>query len=189
MRDLGDVQDHLAYRQPEAPRVLVGQGLGALYALAFAAERADGVAALALSAPLFEPRFDVPKPPSGLLKAFKKVQPTTPGRIGWDPAQLTASESERRARAQDPLVRDVITVGAAASAQEAARALRDRIATLAIPVLLLAGAEDSIAGRVPAADSAKRIVFEGLRHDLFHETRSPEVVSALADWLDATLPR
>ena len=188
VRDLGDVQDHLAYRQPEAPRVLVGQGLGALYALAFAAERTD-VAALVLSAPLFEPRFEVPKPPSGLLKAFKKLQPTTPGRIGWDPARLTGSDAERHARAQDPLVRDVITVGAAASAQDAARALRDRIGTLAIPVLVLEGGEDSIAGRMPAADSAKRLVFQGLRHDLFHETRSTEVVAALADWLDATLPR
>jgi len=189
VRDLGDVQDHLAYRQPEAPRVLVGQGLGALHALAFAAERPDGVAALALAAPLFEPRFELPKPPSGLLKAFKKVQPTTPGRIGWDPERITGSELERRARAEDPLVRDVITVGAAASAQEAARALRDRVGALAMPVLLLSGSEDAIAGPVPPAPSARRLVFEGLRHDLFHESRSAEVVTALADWLEATLPR
>src|SRR5687768_2513018 len=33
VRDLGDVQDHLAYRQPDAPKVLVGQGLGALWCL------------------------------------------------------------------------------------------------------------------------------------------------------------
>ncbi len=189
VRDLGDVQDHLAYRQPEAPRVLVGQGLGALYALAFAAEQPGGVAALALSAPLFEPRFELPKPPSGLLKAFKKIQPTTPGRIGWDPERLTGSETERRARAQDPLVRDVITIGAATSAQDAARALRDRVGALAMPALLLSGSEDAIAGPAPASPPAKRLVFEGLRHDLFHESRSAEVVAALADWLDATLPR
>jgi alpha-beta hydrolase superfamily lysophospholipase len=189
VRDLGDVQDHLAYRQPEAPRVLVGQGLGALYALAFAAERPDGVAALALAAPLFEPRFDVPKSAGGLLKAFKKLQPTTPGRIGWDPTRITGSEEERRARAQDPLVRDVITVGAAASAQDAARALSGRVGALVMPVLLLSGADDEIAGPLPAAPSAKRIVFDGQRHDLFHESRSADVVAALADWLDATLPR
>jgi alpha-beta hydrolase superfamily lysophospholipase len=138
----------------------------------------------------------VPKSPSGLLKAFKKLQPTTPGRIGWDPVRITGSEPERRARAQDPLVRDVITIGAANSAQEAARTFRDRIGTIAIPLLLLEGSEDAIAGSGPAAiasapdtTSAKRLVFEGLRHDLFHESRSADVVSALADWLDATLPR
>jgi len=56
-------------------------------------------------------------------------------------------------------------------------------------VLLLSGSEDAIAGPVPPAPSARRLVFEGLRHDLFHESRSAEVVTALADWLEATLPR
>src|SRR5262245_9423005 len=60
VRDLGDVQDHLAYRQPEAPRVLMGQGLGALWCLAYACERPDGVAALVLCAPLLAPRFQLP---------------------------------------------------------------------------------------------------------------------------------
>jgi acylglycerol lipase len=192
-RDLGDVQDHLAYRQPEAPRVLIGQGLGALYGLAFAAERPDGIAALVLSNPLLDPRFDVPEAPAGLLKAFKKVRPTTPGRIGWDPAALTGSEAERRARSEDPLVRDVITVGAAAVAKEAARTCSEGAASLAIPTLLLQGTGDAIAtpdsARALPATGWRRLAFEGLRHDLFHESRSAEVVSAVADWLDSTLPR
>jgi alpha-beta hydrolase superfamily lysophospholipase len=33
------------------------------------------------------------------------------------------------------------------------------------------------------------LAFEGLRHDLFHESRSAEVVSAVADWLETKLPR
>src|SRR5688572_9733239 len=48
VRDLGEIQDHLAYRMPDAPKVLVGQGLGALYALAFALERADVARGLVL---------------------------------------------------------------------------------------------------------------------------------------------
>lgn len=189
VRDLGDVQDHLAYRQPEAPRVLVGQGLGALYCLAFAAERPDGIAAVVLSAPLLDPRFDVPEAPTGLLKAFKKVRPTTPGRIGWKPGDLSASESERRARAEDPLVRDVITVGAAAAARELASTARERAGSLPMPTLVLRGTSDPIGNSVLAGPAVESLAFDGLRHDLFHEAPSAEVASAVADWLDAKVPR
>jgi alpha-beta hydrolase superfamily lysophospholipase len=189
LRDLGDVQDHLAYRQPEAPRVLVGQGLGALQCLAFASDRPDGIAALVLSAPILDPRFDVPETPTGLLKAFKKVRPTTPGRLGWQPGDLSGSEAERRARAEDPFVRDVITVGAAAAARELASTTRERAASLPMPTLVIRGTSDPIATSALAGPALESVAFEGLRHDLFHETRSAEVVAAVADWLDRNVPR
>jgi lysophospholipase len=193
LRDLGDVQDHLAYRQPETPRVLIGQGLGALYALAFACERPDGIAALVLAAPLLEPRFDVPSPPAGILKAFKKVRPTTPGRVGWDAADLTSDEGERRARAADPLVRDVITVRAAETAADVARLHRGRFGDLSMPTLVLQGTGDRIAPpefvRSLSGSSLTVRMFDGLRHDLLHESGSAAVLAEVSSWLDARLPR
>jgi len=194
LRDLGDVQDHLAYRQPEAPRVLIGQGLGALYSLAYACERPDGVAALVLSAPLFEPKFDVPKTGSGLLgRMFKKVGPATPGRIGWKPEDLSAVPAEQSSRARDDLVRDVITVGAASQAEEAARRYRTQIHGLPMPALLLRGASDRIAPiedvRANAGGSLEVRDLEGSRHDLFHDSKAGDVVSTVTTWLDAKLPR
>ena len=52
VRDLEEVQNHLAYRLPEAPKVLVGQGLGALYALTYALQKPGELAGLALVSPL-----------------------------------------------------------------------------------------------------------------------------------------
>ena len=192
LRDLGDVQDHLAYRQPDAPRALVGQGLGALYALAYACERPDGVAALVLVAPLLEPRFDLPKPPSGILGAFKKQRPSTPGRIGWRPDGLTREPSEQRAREQDALVRDVITVRAASEAAEAGRRYGERLAELAMPALVLQGTADPIAApekvRSLAGPALEVRWFEGMRHDLVHDAGAEAVIEAAASWLETRMP-
>ena len=193
LRDLGDVQDHLAYRQPEAPRVLVGQGLGALYCLAFAAEHPDGVAALVLSAPLLQPRFARPEAPGGIFRMLKKIGPSSPGRIGWKPEDLTSDASARRARADDELVHDVITLRAIEQAEEAARVYLERGAGLPMPTLVLHGDRDPItsldAARMLTGPRVELRTLPGLAHDLFHEVRSGETIADVLDWLDAKLPR
>ena len=192
LRDLGDVQDHLAYRQPEAPRVLVGQGLGALYCLAFASENPAGVAALVLASPLLEPRFVRPEPPGGFLRMLKKVGPNSPGRIGWKPEQLSSDPVERRSRSEDALVHDVVTLRAIEQAEAAGKTYRGRVAGLPMPTLLLQGDRDPIADPASARIAGPNVesrVLEGLAHDLFHEVRAEETVGVLLRWLDAKLPR
>jgi len=189
VRDIGDVQDHLAYRQPEAPKVLVGQGLGAIYALAYAREKPDGVGALVLAAPLFEP----PEKPGGLFGRFKKPGPLSPGRIGYRGEMLTSDLAEQRARAEDPLVHDVITLRAAEQASEAARKYASVLPELSMPTLILQGTSDPIApaDRVGAiaSSSVEVALIESQRHDLFHDSRSSEVVARVIAWLEARLPR
>jgi alpha-beta hydrolase superfamily lysophospholipase len=193
VRDIGDVQDHLAYRQPEAPKVLVGQGLGAIYALAYAREKPDGVGALVLAAPLFEPRFEPPEKQGGLFGFFKKPGPMSPGRIGYRGEMLTNEVAEQRARAEDPLVHDVITLRAAEQASEAARKYASVLPELAMPTLILQGTNDPIAPaervRAIASSRVELALIEGQRHDLFHDSRSNEVVARVIDWLEARLPR
>jgi alpha-beta hydrolase superfamily lysophospholipase len=117
------------------------------------------------------------------------VRPTTAGRIGWNPEDLTSSDSERSARAVDPLVRDVITVGSAAAARDLAASAKARAAALSMPTLVLRGTADRIADAALAGPALETRTFEGLRHDLLHESRSADVVSAIADWLDRKVPR
>jgi len=189
LRDLGDVQDHLAYRQPEARKVLMGHGLGALYAHAYACERPDGIAALVLSAPLFAPQFEAPDAGRGLAKLFRRVNAHSPGKIGFRPEALTSAAGELAARAADELVHDTITLGAAERVRSIARAYRERIAELAMPVLVLHGGDDAIATPASAGElrrpNVEHRIFAGLRHDLFHETRKGEVIDAVAQWLAA----
>lgn len=193
LRDLSDVQDHLAYRQPEAPKVLVGQGLGAIWALAFACERPGDIAALVLLAPLLEPKFELPRAAGGMMKLFKKVGPESAGTIGWKPEQLTSDAAEQGARAGDALVHDVITLRAGEEALASAAKYGARIGELTIPVLVLHGAEDPIAAS--ARTSALRgpkletHVALGARHDLLHDTSTRETLARIAEWLDRAVPR
>lgn len=191
LRDLSDVQDHLAYRQPEAAKVLVGQGLGAIWALAFACERPGEVAALVLLSPLLEPRFELPKDSGGLMKLFKKPGPTTPGKIGWSASALTRDAAAQSARASDALVHDVITLRAGGEARDAAAKYAAKLGGLSIPVLVVHGSEDPL---TPLA-SVKGLrgpkltleVIEGGLHDLLHDRSASDVASRTCAWLAGAL--
>ncbi len=191
-RDLGEIQDHLAYRLPDEPKVLIGQGLGALYALSFALERPGVAAAVVLVAPLHEPRFQPPPAPRGLSKLFRKQTPHTVGRIGWTGDQLTSDSQQAAAWSSDPLTHDLITLRAMQEAERAAREYLPRVGEVDAPVLIVHGTEDPIAdverSRALAGDGVDLEIFEGLRHHPLQEARATEVQAAIVSWLDKQLP-
>ncbi len=187
VRDLGEVQQHLAYRLPIAPKVLVGQGLGGLYALTYAIEEPGSVAALVLLAPRLGPSFELPPAPGGLLKMFSRSAPTDAGRVGVDPAQLTSDPAQQAAWRSDELVHDVITRRAAEQAAEAARTYPGRIGEIGAPVLVLHGADDRVADP-SLSDALAREGVEvrrkpGRLHDLLHEADAAETAAEIGDWL------
>lgn len=188
LRDLQSVQDHLAYRLPDAPKVLIGTGLGALYALAFAVERPDHVAALVLLAPRWAPQFELPRPAGGLMKLFKKVGATSPGRVGNDPAKLSSLEPQQVAWRGDELVHDVITVRAAEEAQRIAETYRPRVAELRMPTLIVHGSQDRVADpQASLALAGGRVEVrqvEGASHDLLHDRGASETAVAIREWLE-----
>lgn len=186
-RDLEEIQNHLAYRLPEAPKVLVGIGLGALYCANYALEKPGELAGLCLCAPLCEPTFTLPEAKKGLMGMFgKKVGPTSEGSIGWSAERLTGDAAEASRLAADDRRHDVITVRAASQASEAARKVRARLAEVSAPKLILIGDADDIAPAAAAealgGSDVKR--FAGQRHDLFHDTGKVDVQSALVSWLE-----
>jgi len=188
-RDLDEIQNHLAYRMPDEPKVLVGQGLGALYALSYAISKPGTLAGLVLVAPLHEPRFEAPEAPSGMLGRLmgKKLTPTSPGSIPWTGDQLVHGAAAT-AWEGDPLTHNVITVRAQEQAQEAARELLPRLGEVDAPVLVLHGAEDPLSdaerSRVLAGDGVQVQVLEGLLHHPLQGDGSDAAHQALADWLD-----
>jgi acylglycerol lipase len=188
LRDLKAVQDHLAYRLPIAPKVLVGQGLGAIWAIAFALEHPGELAGLVLLAPLWEPRFELPKP-SGLLRAFRKTAPTAAGRIGRDPSSLSRSPAAVAAWKSDPLVHDTITVRAAEQATECAQACARRMGELRCPVLIVHGSADPVSSArsssARAGGSVEVRLVEGGLHDLLHESDAESTACAVRDWIGA----
>lgn len=193
-RDVHEIQDHLAYRMPDEPKVLVGQGLGALYAASFALEKKGTLAALVLVAPLHEPRFQRPEAPGGLKKLLgKKLTPRSAGAIGWTGDQLTRDAGRAAEWASDPLTHDVITLRTMEEAEAAARDALPRLAEAGVPVLVVHGDADPIAdvekSRALAGGSVEVKVFEGMRHHPLQEQGADEVFAAITDWLNEKLPR
>ncbi len=191
VRDLASVQEHLAYRLPVAPKALVGQGLGALYAARFALERPGEVAALVLLAPRWRARFEPPKAAGGLMKLFKKPDATAAGRIGLDLDQLSSDAAASAAWSADPLVHDAISLRAAEQAAAIAQDVEQRLAQVGCPTLILHGAADRVSDPKLSLGFARggveaRVV-EGARHDLLHETNWRGTAQQIADWLGAQL--
>lgn len=193
VRDLGEIQDHLAYRLPDSPKILIGQGLGAVHCLTFALERPGVIQALVLVAPLHEPRFEPPAPAKGLKRLFKKTGARSAGRIGYSADQLTSHPGARDAWAADPLTHDVITVRAAEQAAAAARSYLPRAAEAGVPILVVHGADDPLASpessRAMSGDTIEVEIFEGLRHQPLHEQAEDVVVQSIIAWLDVHVPR
>ena len=191
VRDLGAVQDHLSYRLPDAPKVLVGQGLGALYSLAYAAERAGQLAALVLVAPLHRPTFDLPAPASGLKKFFKKVGPRSSGSIGYSVDQLVADPQAAASFASDDKVHDAITLRAGEQAVEAAQRYLPRIAELGVPVLILHGDADPISdvaeSRKLEAPGITVDILAGARHQPLQDAGADALYARVLEWLDGAL--
>ncbi len=191
VRDLASVQEHLAYRLPVAPKALIGQGLGALYAARFALERPGEVAALVLLAPRWRARFEPPKAAGGLMKLFKKPDPTAPGRIGLALDSLSSDAAARSAWSSDPLVHDAISLRAGEQAAAIALDVEQRLAQLSCPTLILHGADDRVSDpQLSLARAGGRVevrLVEGARHDLLHEVNWRASAQSIADWLGQRL--
>ena len=192
-RDLDAILDHLAYRLPDEPQILIGQGLGGLQALAYAIERPDRVSALVLLSPLLAPNFEAPKKVGGLKGLFKKVGPTSPGSLGWTPSMRTSDAAARSAMAGDAQMHDAITVRAAEAAEEASERVQAGVAGLVTPTLILHGGSDAIApasaSQALARDGIEVRVLDGQSHDLVHESDAESTLESLRAWVDGRVPR
>ncbi len=184
LRDIDEVQQHLAYRLPIAPKFLIGQGLGALYALAFALDRPGQLHGLVLCAPLWTPRFAF-QTKGGLFKAFKKQLPTDSGSLARDPALLLRSADLRAARQADSLVHDTITLRAAELAEQLAKDQATRLQSVGCPVLILHGTGDRIVdpalSRSKAGGRVEVREIGGALHDLLVDAPG-ECVAELVPW-------
>ncbi|MEO0651118.1 MAG: alpha/beta fold hydrolase [Planctomycetota bacterium] len=193
VRDIHSVQDHVAYRLPDHPKILIGVGVGALYALAYALEGLGAVNGLVLLAPVLEPKLTPPPAPGGLKAMFKKPKPLDPGVLGWSPEQRFVSPEARTAFASDPKVHDVVTRHTAEILPPAAASIRGRVEALDVPRLVLHGSEDQVesVGRSEGLEGPRgaRVVIGGAGHGLMHEAQAPELTERIVAWCDAMCPR
>ena len=187
-RDVQEIQDHLAYRMPEEPKVLIGVGLGANYAAMYAKETPGVVSALVLVAPLHEPRFEAPEAPKGFSKFFKKITGESEGATGYGPDALTSAAAQATAWSASELTHEVITQRAIEEAERSAREHLPAVGDLGIPVLVVHGSDDPISGadrsRALESEAVEVLIVEGQRHHPLHDTKSAEIRERIVRFVD-----
>ena len=186
-RDVQEIQDHLAYRMPHEPKVLVGIGLGANYAATYAVENPGVLAGLVLIAPLWDPKFERPAAPKGLSKFFKKVSLTDAGSTGYTADGLTSAAAQATAWSASELTHSAISLRSIDEAERSAREHLPKAASLGLPTLFVHGDADPISPvdptRSQSGEHVEVLIAEGQRHHPLHDKKSAELRAHIVRWL------
>ncbi len=193
---------------PDTPTYLFGHSMGSLIALAYLTQHSAGLAGGILCGfpasigdaapiPVLPPDADAAtrdQPVVGLLSNFNT--PFEPARTSFDWLSRDPDEVDRYMA--DPFCGDSnpLTYGYLSDLFAVVAAAGDHLASIACPVLVIAGAQDPAAGMgahattlaaaLAAVDVAvDTTVYDGARHELLNETNRDAVTADIIDWLDA----
>ncbi len=168
--------------RPQLPLFLLGHSMGGLVSTALALEHQDRLRGLVLSGAAvsdpagIEPLLELdPLPEVVLSSDMLSRDPRVAADYDADPLNYRGPFRRETLRA--------LTSGA--------RRVRERFATLRLPILVLHGGDDQI---VPAAASRdlfdgasssdkELAIYPGLRHEILNEPEGPEVTDRIAAWI------
>ncbi|MEZ5659698.1 MAG: alpha/beta hydrolase [Burkholderiaceae bacterium] len=171
--------------------VLFGHSMGGVLAAELVLQRAEPVAALALSSPALRPsltRFQ-----QFQLRLMHAIAPRLVLSRPVDGVRLSHDAAQVRAYLEDPLVHGSVTAEMVQWMQVSGAASVANASGLAVPTLLIGGAGDKVADprawRAFAQSAPPRhlqaVVLDGALHELFNESpqwREP-ALTALDAWL------
>jgi alpha-beta hydrolase superfamily lysophospholipase len=176
---------------------VLGYSLGAIVGASYALECHERLAGVIMAAPALGPGAGVSRTQFALAGVLSAVAPRLP-LFRQDPSSMMQDPDVVRAYRADPLVHqgrfNARVIG------ELVTTMGDfpaRIAGLQPPLLVLHGADDVTADpersrlAVERAGSADKTlnVYDGMRHDLFHEPGRARVIEDTTTWLESQCPR
>jgi alpha-beta hydrolase superfamily lysophospholipase len=190
---LDDLEDRLSAMafEVKAPAVLYGHSFGGLVALDYCLTRSEVLPDLmVLSAPGI--KSSIAKWKQALAPILAKVAPRAAIPLDFDGDQMSRDPAVAEAYLNDPLVQFKASARFGAEGLKAQNRVGQLMDSLKIRTLVVAGGNDEIVpphsshglGEVPGVD---RKLYPNLRHEVHNEPEGPEVVAAIADWIDAQL--
>jgi acylglycerol lipase len=191
--DINQLIDLVREKQPQKPLFLLGHSMGGALSLRYALTHQNKISALILSGPAVAldgapPLF---KPLSKLLSSFLPrlgTFPIKPELVSRDPDMVAAY-------AQDPLnCHGKVPLRTLAEIVRFVDWLPTRLKKLKLPILLMHGSEDKLAGvsgsrmvidSISSNDKTLR-VYDGLYHEIFNELPEAraKVLKELGTWID-----
>jgi alpha-beta hydrolase superfamily lysophospholipase len=193
-----DLQAFLALvHEHEAGRAvfLMGHSLGGLIALEYVLHNSEGLAGVVASGPLLsEPGIS----PFliALSKVLSRIVPRLALKSGLDTTALSRDPAVVAAYVGDPLVHSFGTARMGAELVRAVEWTQAHAADLALPTLLVHGAEDRLCPpegsriffeNVTFADK-ERQVYEGYYHEVYNDVDKERVLAAVEAWIERHLP-
>ncbi len=198
VRSFDDLLDDLAIflelvrsEHPALPLFLAGHSMGGLVVTAFVRERHPDLIAVVVSGATLALPASFSSGKIVAVRLLRRLLPRLALDAGLDPAGLSRDPEVMRRYVDDPLVFSRVTVSMAVEMLSAMERSARGGAAVALPMLLLHGAEDPIclpSGSTSFRDSLlgpghELRIYPGLRHEIFNEPEREEIFSELLEWI------
>jgi alpha-beta hydrolase superfamily lysophospholipase len=176
---------------PALPLVLVGHSMGGLVTTALLAERKPDVACAAVSGPALEAPEHVSDSRRRMARWLRRIAPRLRMTAGLEPEHLSRDPEVVRGYVEDPLVFRRVTVSLASELLDAMTRTAGAAFQIQVPVLVQHGEADrlcpprgsrSFHGQLRGPGHRLR-VYPQLRHEIFNEPESEQVLEDLLAWL------
>lgn len=177
------------------PLFVLGHSMGALITLVYGIRygQADGIAGLIASAPPVIADANVSPVLIIIGELLNRIVPTSPLAETVPLHTLSHDAAVLRAFEQDPLTyKGKMRVGTGIQVNHAARWLREHLAELHLPLLLLHGEADAavtpegsrLAYAQAASTDKKLIMYPNLYHEIMNEPEQAQVIGDVLAWLN-----
>ena len=187
-----DVQDQLfEVRKLGLPTVVVGHSLGGLMAARYVVDERPQPDLLVLSGPALG--AEIPRRLRLAAPILGRLMPLLEIKSEGDRSLLSSDPRVGEVFYADPLRVPNPTARLGLEIMRAISAARANIERVTMPTLVVHGGDDRL---VPPEASeifetlpnVRRIVYRGLRHEVFNEPSGPEVIDEVIAWIDSHLP-
>ena len=191
--DLKAYVDTFRPKYPETPLFVLGHSMGALISLAFTLRHQDEISGLIISGAPVNADANVSPLMVALGYALDKIVPKLPLLSLGDSSILSSDPDVGRAFDADPLTyKGNMRVRLGISINETAKAVRERLPELKLPLLIMHGEADRMVNpsgsklayeRASSADKTLRI-YPDMYHEIMNERRRDIVLADILTWLD-----